>query len=107
MDTGKWNQQIGTAGALVDTSIDGWAAKQLTIVNLGPEKLFAKVNATVPAVTAAVAAGEGAVPIGPGSAMTWKASRIASVALATASGTTTIDWAAVKESAADPVRVPV
>ncbi len=108
MDTGKWDEPISDEGTEINTIINGYAAKQLTVINTGTARIFAKINSTKTGVTQAAWAGEGAVPIQPKGSMTWKASAITNVCIATASGeNSTIDWAAVLEADADSVRVPV
>jgi hypothetical protein len=101
MDTGKWDVQVTNSGVLIDTSVGQWAAKQLTVANTGTKKIIAKINSTTDEILAAVAAGEDAVPIAPGAAMTWRAAAITNVAVAAlTSDDSVIDWAATTTDAA-------
>jgi hypothetical protein len=95
LDTGASAVAVDEDGVLINTKLNEWGAKQLSIYNSGSEYVYANINSTAAIVKANAAAG-GAVAIAPKAVHTWQYANIESVAVACASGkTSTIDWAAL------------
>ena len=94
-DNGAMDLAVTSAGVEVDTLTDGKRAMLITVYNSGSAAVFCKVNSTLAAVLAAAAAGSGAVVLRAGASQTWPVARAENLCLATASGSTTVDWNAV------------
>ena len=100
IESGKKSVAVDEDGVVVSVKPGLYAAKAMSVYNSGSSYLYAKANSTAALAKAAVAAGEGFIPIAPMGSFHWdRLGAIENVALVCAGGeSTTADVMAVSRS---------